>query len=399
MPMRPLIALLLLLPAAPAAAQDDFLQLPQAHSLTITVAQLTANDTSPDAPAPLLPPTLALHRPPVHGVLTLSGSTVTYRGNDDFFGLDHFSYSWRDGWGQTFEADVYLLVVPWIVPIVGPMPGSGSMDGVGYYNSVSGTFYLCPRLRSWPSALDCSAYRYPGAQPGWIPVWGDWASSEGRVYAGRPGLYDPSTSTFHLLDFDGADTCPRCSRPGSLVLVESSGEVVKPGPRVPVAVDLDGDGLDSLVFFDLRTRTFSFRDLAPSLRDERLWPLAVPASGVREATVHGDGDDRPGPGPGPDGLAVYSPSSGRYEAVTGGEGVRSLGAGVSSLATARRLGDATGAAVILEIYEASLHGLALTPWQGPSLDDCIPSGTQLLQFPSDPDPPPGGRITQGCEDR
>ena len=30
-------------------------------------------------------------------------------------------------------------------------------------------------------------------------------------------------------------------------------------------------------------------------------------------------------------------------------------------------------------------------------NDCIPSGTQLLQFPSDADPPPGSIVTQACE--
>ncbi|MEO1370705.1 MAG: hypothetical protein AAFX50_26275, partial [Acidobacteriota bacterium] len=229
--------------------------------------------------------------------------------------------------------------------------------------------------------------------PGWIPLWGNWVSSKGWVREGRPALYDPSTSTFHLLDFVD-DPCTYCPGPEPLALVESSTDLAKPGPRVPVAADLDGDGLDGLVFFDLRTETFTYRDLTPSLRGERLWPFAIPPGGAQAAPHTVDRPDRPGLEV--DALAVYSPRSGRYEVLTGGAGVRQLGAGVSSLPTVRHLGHPSSGAVTFEVYDASMHGLRPAGSLHTILDDCIPSGTQLLQFPSDPDPPPGPVITQGC---
>lgn len=305
---------------------------------------------------------------PSRGTFEEDGSSFRYRPEPRFFGRDTLIYSWAEGFGSRVRVEVEILVVPWMVPLVTTPSVSGlpGADDIGYYNSHSGTFYLC--AEALDGDLRCAAHRYGQFSPGWIPLFGTWRDSEGAIYPNRPALYDPDGERLLLLDYHSGETCSTCHDDvpvHPLVLIEET--PAAGAGMVPVAADLDGDGVDAVIFFQLRGRYYPaqgpvYQEVHPSLSDERLWPLAVPQS---------DGTDA---------LAVYGPDSGWWEVLHGLESQASeLWFGEASQATARFLG---AGAPVIEAYDLRSHSLsAIQP------DPCT-SGGQVVRFPVDPDPPP-----------
>lgn len=382
LPLSAVAALICLVPLVmqPQAtmAQDDFRSVLQDQSLELSIDDLIDND---GADLESLP-TITIEAPPTHGSLIPSDAAWVYTPSSRFFGVDAFDYAWISDKGERIEARVELLVVPWIVPLAGEMGlidgagGSlGESEGIGYYNSHSGIFYLCAENLHF----ECSALRYPEVEPGWLPVLGSWRDHNGQVYSGRPGLYDPEDRRLLLLDEvsseDRPASCQGCGAAGAtrqLHVIASIDVSAVSATSVPIAADLDGDGIDTVLFFDLERRRFAPSGWIASttLDDAQLWPLAMADTAGRDA------------------VAVYGRQSGHIEKLGAEPQIEHAWVGVSSLPTARRL----GSRAIREVYDVRFHGLSEFPPVWVSDDDgrCVPSGTQTVRFPSDPDPPPSG---------
>ncbi len=332
-----------------------------------TVLELAVSDLVPEGESGE-PVVVAVEVPPSRGSFEKSGSSYRYRPEPHFFGRDALTYSWGQGFGGRQPVEVEILVTPWIVPLVttATAAGSATIDDIGYYNSHSGTFYLCVELLG--GDLRCAAHRYAPFSPGWIPLFGTWRDSQGTIYPDRPALYDPDGRRMLLLDYHQGETCATCqddvpAHPLDLIEEIPAGAA----SSVPVVADLDGDGVDSVVFFQLRDRHYPaqgsiYQGIYPSLSDERLWPLAVPQS---------DGTDA---------LGVYGPDSGWWEILHGHQPQASeLWFGEASQAVARFVGAGVRA---VEAYDLRTHSLS------PTRPDPCTSGGQVVRFPVDPDPPP-----------
>ncbi len=361
----------------PLLAQDDFWALLQEQPFEFTVADLIANDPRDDAGLDDVEPHITIEPEPSKGVLTRSGNQFSYQPKAYFFGIDTFRYSWIGPSGP-IEGVVELFVAPWFTPLAGPMGLLGpnedpGPEGIGYYNSHSGTFYFC--LLPSGQAMDCTPYRYPGFKPGWLPLLGTWQTQTGQFRPNRPGLYDPVARRIYLLDENPAD-CQTCSDARPLqVLDQFELDSANPSAVIPIAADLDRGGIDSVAFFRPSERRFDDTSgssaLDPELEDLTLWPLTVP-------------DEY-----GFDELAVFGQESGDLNVLAPQREPARLRSGTASLATARQV----GSMVAYGVYDACDHSLLELRLEWSEIDRPVRSGTQILQFPNDPDPPPSGGRT------
>ena len=387
-----LVACLILWLAAPLAAQDDHWTLLQDQQLRFTPFDLIANDTS-DPDLITFEPVVTLGPRPAHGDLFESGGDLFYIPDRGFFGIDSFTYSWNGPTG-VITGVVELLVTPWITPFSGPfglpsLPGNEQVEGVGYYNSHSGTFYFCPigpptepptvLSLSASRHLTCRPYRYSEFKPGWLPLIGNWQDSQGNPLPNRPGLYDPISRTVYLLDEDLSGDCKTCSEsiPALSLVVIDQFEFHDPdlSALIPIATDLNHNGIDSIIFFRPSERRFidvpGLTTLTTTLDDSILWPMNVPDR---------DGFDEP---------AVFDRLTGQLDLVIPSTWI-GLGSNSANLVIARRV----ESSIIYRLYDATAHGLTGAERVWPSaVGPCVISGTQILRFPSDPDPPPHGTGT------
>lgn len=365
-------------PAARLAPRPDSLSGLQAQELHFSTAQLLANDITAGA---FPPPAVSLDSPPQYGTILQNGDTWTYRPNANFFGLDTFTYRLTTTLGTSALGTVEVLVVPFRSPLGVSPETPGGRDRVGYYNSASGVFYLCETGSAVAGRLQCSGHRYPGTGQGWLPLMGDWRGSWGSLDRAHPALFDPATREILWLDYAPAAPCADCpSGVHALALIgrEAAGTTTRGTTAIPVVADLDSDGDDEIAWYDPVERTFLApvklkRTPSPTLPDERLWPFAAPQ------TLGGDV------------LGVYAPASG-YRELLGGEAldVGELWRSSASLASGRRFGSG-GAA--LEVYDQHGHLLSAVAPEWVFIDgECVPTGTLVLRFPDDPEPPPGGWI-------
>jgi hypothetical protein len=91
---------------APVASDDSF-NAPADTPITITPAQLLANDSDPDGDTL----NIANATLPTNGILTANGDgSFTYAPNSGFTGLDSFSYTVNDGRGGAATATVTITV-------------------------------------------------------------------------------------------------------------------------------------------------------------------------------------------------------------------------------------------------------------------------------------------------
>ncbi|MEM6795315.1 MAG: hypothetical protein AAF725_15160 [Acidobacteriota bacterium] len=198
---------------------------PQTHTL-----QLIEGTSLEIHPADFLPAgfeVTAIVSQPSHG--TLSGNTSArpdhsarkgkespaapflYTPNRDFFGFDRLVLEA----GQPFLGSAVLLelelrVLPRVLPISGFFDDSSS-SGFGFYYLEERAFLLCdprwiegavdgdPEFNSFDSigTLTCTAHSVPGADPGWLPVVGDWHGTRQNLL---PSLFDAATGTNHRLE-------------------------------------------------------------------------------------------------------------------------------------------------------------------------------------------------------
>ena len=92
-----------LAPNRSPVADDQALSTLQGHALPIT---LTATDPDDD------PLTFALTDAPRHGIVTGSGSSVTYTPAADFSGVDTFAFTAGDGESTPDEGRITIEVTP-----------------------------------------------------------------------------------------------------------------------------------------------------------------------------------------------------------------------------------------------------------------------------------------------
>ncbi len=376
--------------SVPLAAQDDHWTLLQDRQLRLSSLDLIANDVSDPEP-PSFEPVIRVESRPSHGVLLESShGDWIYVPDRRFFGIDGFTYSW-DGPDGPVTGEVELLVTPWITPLAGPFgllssPEPGASDGVGYYNSHSGTFYFCPVEGASDSSLSafqslsCDTYRFPEFKAGWLPLIGSWRDADDRLLADRPGLYDPVARTVYLLDEDVSGSCKTCTEPiPALPLTVIDRFQLQDPDRsalIPVSADFSRDGADTVVFYRPAERRFvevpGWTTLATTLADSMLWPLTVPDP---------DGFGEP---------AVFDLRNGQLDLLLQNTWVQ-LDSSSESLVIARR--EPSG--LIYQVYDPWSHGLTAALRVSISGEEpCVISGTQILRFPNDPDPPPNGPASQ-----
>ena len=111
-----------LAPNRSPVADDQALTTPQGRALPIT---LTATDPDGD------PLTFSLTDAPRHGMVSGSGSSVTYTPVPDFSGVDTFAFTASDGTSVPDEGRVTVAVEPMQSPAKPPAPGGGTVGSGG----------------------------------------------------------------------------------------------------------------------------------------------------------------------------------------------------------------------------------------------------------------------------
>ena len=103
----------------PPIVQADGVATEQNHSITISSAQLRANDSDPDSDPLTIVSVSATSTN--GGSVVLSGGSITYTPVAGFTGLDQFTYTVSDGRGGTTSGQVTLFVSD------GPLPAQNAL--------------------------------------------------------------------------------------------------------------------------------------------------------------------------------------------------------------------------------------------------------------------------------
>ncbi|HVR97566.1 MAG TPA: PQQ-dependent sugar dehydrogenase [Thermoanaerobaculia bacterium] len=182
-----------------------------------------------------------------------------------------------------------------------PPPPPGRADTVGLFDPEPSRFLLKNRNVSGP--IDRTV-RFGRPRSRWVPLAGDW-NGDGVTTI---GFYDPATGIFRLknsLTGGNAD-----------IVVSLAADVPRAADTIPVVGDWDGNGQDSLGFYDRVTHTFRLKNqiAGPSVPFDQtttinMGPLSqsgryLPVMGDWD----GDGDDTPG---------LFDPETGRFVYVNG----------------------------------------------------------------------------------
>ncbi|MFC6085276.1 CHAP domain-containing protein [Sphaerisporangium aureirubrum] len=204
-------------------------------------------------------------------------STGYYNPADGTF---HLRDSLDDG-ASNHAWDTNLETIPGAVVLTGDWNGDGS-DSTGYYNPADGTFHLRNPLGEGTSSYgwDTGLESMPGA----VIVTGDW-NGDGKD---STGYYNPSDGTFHLRDNLDAG--------GSNHAWDTDLETI-PG-AVILTGDWNGDGKDSLGYFNPADGTYHLRDTLDAGGSNHAWDTAletdVPGAVIVTGDWNGDGKDSVG---------------------------------------------------------------------------------------------------------
>lgn len=128
-------------------------------------------------------------------------------------------------------------------PIAGDWDGDGT-DSTGGFNPATGEFFLNDANAEGLGAV--SEWTSPLSGAGLLPIAGDW-NGDG---IDTPGVFDPATTTFTLFN--------STSGTGAISLtLDNAGA----GPLVPLAGDWNGDGFDSIGLYDTTGTEFWYTDI------------------------------------------------------------------------------------------------------------------------------------------
>jgi hypothetical protein len=187
----------------------------------------------------------------------------------------------------TIDFDNTTVGASWL-PIAGDWDSDGKHT-IGFYNVGSGDFIL--RNSFLPGAADRTIQYAPaGRTSEWKPLVGDW-NGHGSTDV---GVYDPSSSTFHLRSFLSVMTDYELDFEQVLLTVESTWK--------PITGDWDGDLVDTVGFFDPSEATFHLRD-----SDGRFSTVDLGSEYIDWLPFAGDWD-----GDGTDTVGVFDKTTGRF---------------------------------------------------------------------------------------
>jgi ribosomal protein S16 len=187
----------------------------------------------------------------------------------------------------TIDFDNTTVGASWL-PIAGDWDSDGKHT-IGFYNVGSGDFIL--RNSLMPGAADRTIQYAPaGRTSEWKPLVGDW-NGHGSTDV---GVYDPSSSTFHLRSFLSVMTDYELDFEQVLLTVESTWK--------PITGDWDGDLVDTVGFFDPSEATFHLRD-----SDGRFSTVDLGSEYIDWLPFAGDWD-----GDGTDTVGVFDKTTGRF---------------------------------------------------------------------------------------
>jgi|GEM_PF-713911 len=127
--------------------------------------------------------------------------------------------------------------------IAGDWDGDGT-DSTGGFNPLTGTFYLNDVNADGRDAV--TEWVSPLGGAGLLAVAGDW-NGDG---SDTPGVFDPATATFTL--FNSTDGTGVIS-----LTLDNAGA----GPLIPLAGDWNGDGFDSIGLYDVTATDFRYTDI------------------------------------------------------------------------------------------------------------------------------------------
>lgn len=233
-----------LLPVGAVHGADDHLFTVTELELSFTEADLLANDVWTKG--------FAVQTLPTSGDLTEQGGVYRYWSDPGFAGWDSFTYSTSRSSGET----VWIYVSPLVRPILGDFFGD-DQDEIGYFNAYEARFYLCPGPNGSHSPQTCSRYGFGASEAGWMPLVGDW-NGDGKD---QLGLYDPDEAIVRLLDLGSCSTpCVVTPLHPNMTFSPVGGTSSR---SLPVAGDWDGDGVDTVGFFDPDLGRFTLPDQHP----------------------------------------------------------------------------------------------------------------------------------------
>jgi glucose/arabinose dehydrogenase len=206
--------------------------------------------------------------------------------------------------GEDRDGELYIVRLTGLIYRLagrGTQPPPSRTDTVGLFDPDSSRFLLKNRNVSGP--VDRTV-RFGRPRSRWVPLAGDW-NGDGITTI---GFYDPASGIFRLknsLTGGNAD-----------IALSLTSEVPRAADTVPVAGDWDGNGQDSLGFYDRVTHTFRLKNAiagpeVPFTFNTGINMGTLPPSGRYLPVMgdwNGDGDDTPG---------LFHPDTGRFLYVNG----------------------------------------------------------------------------------
>ena len=300
--MKSRLAVLVLLLAAfvtageTLAPKDDFLIALQDRPLTITAAELLAND---GVTGPVSRYRVLVVAAPQHGTLYPVPEGYVYRGAAGYLGRDQLAYTISDGTQTSRPATVRLDVAPDYVGLTGDFDGDGEKEW-GWFDSAAATFHACEDYPG-PDPRCSVLWTAPAALAGRAPVVADW-NHDGRADV---GLFDARTGWFHLRTL-GAWATTTSFRLG-----------VGGGIEAPLAGDWNGDGRATVGLYRAAESRFLLRNqnstgpfdydfvFGGTLGDRRVFVARWPSLGLDAVAIHSG-----------ESVTLYAAPSGRRETLS-----------------------------------------------------------------------------------
>lgn len=171
--------------------------------------------------------------------------TVTPTSSPGFYDRNTSTFFLKNSPGQGTSDVVFSFgpVNPQWVPVAADWNGDGS-DSVGFFDRTSATWFL---KNENSQGLSDVVFGYGPTGTAWTPLVGDW---DGNGAAGV-GFYNQATATWYLKN---------AQAPGISDYVFSYGPARTDGAWVPLVGDWNGDGIDTVGFYEKATSTFFLKN-------------------------------------------------------------------------------------------------------------------------------------------
>jgi hypothetical protein len=163
----------------------------------------------------------------------------------------------------------------------------GGTDTSGFYDTVTGTFFLNNKSGSGVADL---AFTFGAGGLGYVPIAGDW-DGDGKVTV---GLYQPSTGVFYLKN---------ANTPGlaDVTFTFGAGGL----GFIPITGDWDGDGKDTVGLYLPSTGTFFLKNTNANGPADLVFGLGPTGGGWTPVAGDWNGDDT-------DTVGIFNPATGQF---------------------------------------------------------------------------------------